>query len=1005
VGDQERVYRATSLVLGGVALLFVCLLFVGPAVASAATIDFEDRPNGDTVNTDYSSQGVTFNGPAAVDYGTGFMHSGTKGIQGCTVDPEGCSFASPPPVLRADFTTGQTAVGVWVGSRSSSSMSVRLTAFDGGGAEVGHQDVTMPANSPVNNHLTVTSGSANIRALEVARTDPSGIFDMVVDDVEFSAAGPPPPCGATAPPTVTLTSPANNTYLQNNTVLLKGSTNGHGAPITDATVVSEGDTTRTAIGFPTPINAGGGSFAVNMGGLLQPGNQKVFVTATNCAGTGVSTNPIVVYNPLPAGTGFQQLAPIEVTQSVQSPFNPVPLIAGGANGTKRTIARVELGATGTNTPITGVTGQLTATRPDGSRPDGPLAVDSLNTATVPVGTNLDDARASLGSSLEFELPSQWLTEGRLHLQLDHLAIEGEQTPLACVNCDNWGGIPATVSFHRVPPLRIWLVGVPWTPGDGHNGPINPRQKDFDMLTSWLKRAYPASDVQVTQSALPVTFDQPGYEDDPDTPANEHRDGFLCDDVNSRLSDFVSTIPAQPAGTRYYGLVADADLNGDGFFMRGCSNIGGRFGSGPAGSGTFGWDNDGSYADWYGGHEIGHMFDRLHPNGGCEDSDDDDNFPYLGGQIGNTNFDNQGIDPGDSTFGIGLSLMDWKSWHDVMTYCKNQWLSSYTYNGILKNLCNGDASNCPDRKQLTKNAPKKGGPRLAVNATFDYKTHRHVDLQPMTVLKGLTLTDRPGRSPLALLLRNRAGKTIARYPLEAHVVSDQPRGSHLASINDVVPFLTKTKRILLVDNGAIIAQRNVSAHAPKVKLKGPKGKSISGPVKLRWKAHDRDGGKLISTLQYAADGKHFETIAADLKKRKYKVDTSQLAGGEKARFRVVVTDGVLTGIDKSKRVSVPARAPQLSIATPVDGATFAQGQSVQLVASVQDDQDPHLFDAVAWSSDQQGALGTGGMLTTVLQPGTHKLTATVTNSLGISSTASVNVTVEANAPTVNAQLIP
>jgi uncharacterized membrane protein len=105
------------------------------------------------------------------------------------------------------------------------------------------------------------------------------------------------------------------------------------------------------------------------------------------------------------------------------------------------------------------------------------------------------------------------------------------------------------------------------------------------------------------------------------------------------------------------------------------------------------------------------------------------------------------------------------------------------------------------------------------------------------------------------------------------------------------------------------------------------------------------------------------------------------------------------------VSAPARAPRLSIATPVDGATFSQGQSIQLVASVQDDQDSNLFNAVQWSSDQQGSLGTGGMLTTTLQPGAHKVTATVTNSLGKTATASVNVTVEATAPTVNAQLVP
>ena len=66
--------------------------------------------------------------------------------------------------------------------------------------------------------------------------------------------------------------------------------------------------------------------------------------------------------------------------------------------------------------------------------------------------------------------------------------------------------------------------------------------------------------------------------------------------------------AQQSNTRYYGVVRDAG----GLFMRGCAQIGGRFGSGPAGPGTFGWDNDGAYTDWYGGHEIGHMYGRKHP---------------------------------------------------------------------------------------------------------------------------------------------------------------------------------------------------------------------------------------------------------------------------------------------------------------------------------------------------------------------------------------------------------
>jgi hypothetical protein len=221
----------------------------------------------------------------------------------------------------------------------------------------------------------------------------------------------------------------------------------------------------------------------------------------------------------------------------------------------------------------------------------------------------------------------------------------------------------------------------------------------------------------------------------------------------------------------------------------------------------------------------------------------------------------------------------------------------------------------------------------------------------------------------------------------------------------VPFSAKAKSIEIARGGKVLVSKPVSAHAPTVKLRSPKGKQLTKPLTLHWSAHDSDGGKLASTLQYAGDGKHYMTIAAGLKKHSYKVDPNDLPGGKKARFRVIVTDGVLTGIDKSKPVEVAAKPPTISIATPVDGAELSEGQSVQLVASVRDDQDTHLGDAVDWSSDLQGELGKGAMLTTQLQPGTHKVTATVTNSGGITATATVTVTVDATPATVNAQLVP
>jgi hypothetical protein len=981
-----------------------------PAGASAVTIDFEDRDAGDIVNAQYSSQGVTFsNGPGAYAYGPGFAHSGTKAIELCRPpnSPEGCSFADPAPRIRADFTSGQTSVGVWVGNNNATqSRAVRLTAFDEGGAEVGHQDVTMPANSPVTNHLTVTVGSPTIRRFEVAPTDTAQMFDVVVDDVEFSAPGPPPPCGAAGVPTISLTSPADSTLVHNNQILLKGFVNGRGAPITSAKVIAEGTvSTRTANAFPQIIDESGGQFAINLNGLLQQGDQKVSVRATNCAGTGSSINPLVTFSPLPATAGFQQLAPIEVVQTVQGPFNPVPLVTS-PNGTKRTIARVFLSATGVTAPIANVSGTLTATRPDGTQLGGPLRVDSLNTISVGADRSLADARREgIDGSLNFELPAAWIGVGRLHLQLEHLLIEGQQSALPCQFCDNSAVQPYTVNFHTVPPARIWLIGVPYTTSfTGTTQTFSPRQKDFDFLSSWLRRAYPTGDVQITQSALPAVTDQPSREDDPDTTFNEHVDGFDCDDVNSRLDQFIQTIPAQPAQTKYYGLVSD----GSGLFMRGCSNIGGRTGSGPAGCCSFPWDTDTAYTDWYGGHEIGHIYDRKHPDGGCEDSDDDGGFPFIGGHIGDTFSENQGVDVGDASLSpmAPMAVLDWPTWTDVMTYCDDEWLSSYTYNGILKDLCNEDQPNCPDRAQLTRTrlARKGGGPRLAIQGEIDLESGR-VKLAPMSALGGLTLTERPRHSRYAIVLRDDAGKAIRTYPFEPKEISDQPAGVRRATIDEVVPFPRRAVRIEVTGGGELLASRKVSEHGPVVDLKPLADTQLDGPAKLRWRAHDLDRDRLLFTVQYAADGQHYVTIAAGLKRRKLTVDPATLPGGERARFRVLATDGVLTDFDRSKRVSVAPKPPRIAVAAPVDGAQVTEGESLQLIASVSDDRDAHPGDGVVWSSDVQGELGRGQAITVRLQPGSHQITATVANSLGLTSTATVRVEVEAIAPTANAQLVP
>jgi len=86
-------------------------------------------------------------------------------------------------------------------------------------------------------------------------------------------------------------------------------------------------------------------------------------------------------------------------------------------------------------------------------------------------------------------------------------------------------------------------------------------------------------------------------------------------------------------------------------------------------------------------------------------------------------------------------------------------------------------------------------------------------------------------------------------------------------------------------------------------------------------------------------------------------------------------------------------PTLAILSPADGAAIAPGATVTLRASAADREDGDLGAAVTWSSDRDGALGTGTMLVAPgLSAGSHAITAAVTDTSGIETRASIRISV-------------
>ncbi len=87
------------------------------------------------------------------------------------------------------------------------------------------------------------------------------------------------------------------------------------------------------------------------------------------------------------------------------------------------------------------------------------------------------------------------------------------------------------------------------------------------------------------------------------------------------------------------------------------------------------------------------------------------------------------------------------------------------------------------------------------------------------------------------------------------------------------------------------------------------------------------------------------------------------------------------------------APTTAISAPGNGASFTAGAAVTFTGSASDAQDGSLTASLAWTSSVQGALGTGGSVTrSDLVVGTHVITATATDSGGLSSSSSVTIVI-------------
>lgn len=672
--------------------------------------------------------------------------------------------------------------------------------------------------------------------------------------------------------------------------------------------------------------------------------------------------------------------PLEVTQGVQYLDNRVPLVEGkptfvrfhaySVRGSHLSFANLRI--SGRTEPIFPINeGVFVRERP---------------------------SRESPRDSFLFELPSESL-HGSISLtaELNPGPPDFPVTPNEATFDNNSSS--ASVTFVRVRPLDLVVYRVGYT----HEGKTYwPAESHVDQLTSWLRRAYPIADLRVRERTLfygETKVDDEGVVTHPS-----------CGELNDRL-DLLRLIDRLttrlPASTRYYAMIDDRGFR----MLPGCARRGGFSGSGPTGTDTFGWDFDGSYGDWLGGHEIGHLFGRRHAEY-CNADNGDERFPNACGGISPNSRD-------DGAFGFDISAaartinpdrgIYGPRFHDFMSYCPRQWTSDYTYEGLFEALGG----------MALLGAPIAAGPavpRLIVVGSIDPATEK-VSLEPLITASGEDEPETPG--PYAIVLRDGNGRELGRRSflpervLEGPALDGERPAFERLAFGELVPLAPATRSLEIEGPGGTLHTVTAGSRPPEIRVLTPNGGETLGgaTVLVSWDAMDPDGDALTYFVQFAADGEGWETVASNLEESRVWLDAVNIPAGERARFRVLATDGIHTASDESDAsFVVPNHAPTVRIVTPGSGIRVAAGETVRFEADAYDIDSGSLgAGEIAWTSSVDGPVGRGpSVAVTDLAVGRHVVTCRCDDGIGGVATASIEIEVFANSmqiPPLPDELVP
>jgi hypothetical protein len=107
----------------------------------------------------------------------------------------------------------------------------------------------------------------------------------------------------------------------------------------------------------------------------------------------------------------------------------------------------------------------------------------------------------------------------------------------------------------------------------------------------------------------------------------------------------------------------------------------------------------------------------------------------------------------------------------------------------------------------------------------------------------------------------------------------------------------------------------------------------------------------------------------------------------------VTDSAGNTLSESITITISNNPPTVAIIQPLDGAAFDSGEDIVFQAAATDPEDGDISDSIVWTSDIQEGSKTGAdLMGSNLIDGVHTITASVTDSLGNTSTDSITIAI-------------